>query len=100
MPNYDGATLEGQTLEADGSSFVGATLTKCTLVYRGGLLPNLANAVFHDSGWSFSDAAGRTLVLWALIEANSPPQVPQALLQSARDNLRMTSRAAEQKQTS
>jgi hypothetical protein len=84
--NFDGQPFADRSVEMDGSSFIGATFTRCTLIYRGGALPNIAGSTHVESHWSFADAAANTLLFWAYIEAGQA-EGAKGLLERARQAL-------------
>jgi hypothetical protein len=65
--NLDGQSRADETIELDGGSFAGATLTRCRLVYRGGTLPVLTGLTLIDPTWDFRDAALHALTMLTLI---------------------------------
>lgn len=89
-PNIDGRARSDEEIEIDGGSFVGATLIRCTLVYRGGPFPNLERVRIIDSRWAFKGAAKRTLVMFAGIGLHWPDHADQLLAAAQRQ---ITSRA-------
>ncbi len=81
--NLDGQSQSDQEIEIDGGSFVDATLTRCTLSYRGGSFPNFSGVRIIDCAWAFRDAASQTLGMLALIRLDWPDQ-SEELLAAAR----------------
>lgn len=87
MQNFDGRQFADEIVEMDGNSFIGATFTRCQLIYRGGGIPNIAASNHVESKWAFSDAAANTLLFWAYIEAGQT-DAAKGLLEDARQALK------------
>lgn len=80
MPvNLDGQTRTGETIELDDGSFIGATLKGCTLIYRGGGLPNFQALTLDGCSWTLSDAAHRTLLMLHIMEESGKGMLQQML---------------------
>jgi hypothetical protein len=62
MTVVDGLTLQDQTVTMDEKHFVGCSLQRCTLEYRGGRL-TLEETALSDCRLLFLGDAGRTLHL-------------------------------------
>ena len=77
--NLDGQSRADEVIELDGGSFVDATLTRCTLVYRGGPLPKVAGLTLSEPTWDFRDGALYTLAMLARIGRLNTAWVQQML---------------------
>jgi hypothetical protein len=95
MKNYDGQSLSDQTIEGDGCSFIGSTLTRCRLIYRGGNLPVLAKAKMIDTEIEFRDCALNALAFLSYVE-RANPHLAKRVLDKARDTLMQTARTLPQ----
>lgn len=87
MNKADNQHLRDATIPTDGGSFVGATFERCTLVYSGGVTPDVSGARFMQTRWKFDGAASETLMTLALIEAMSP-KISESLLEEGRERFR------------
>jgi len=77
--NLDGQSRTEEVIELDGGSFVGATLTRCQLVYRGGALPLVAGLTLNEPTWDFRDAALGGITMLTLIGRLNTVWVQQVL---------------------
>lgn len=82
MINLDGQTRCNQEIEVDAGSFVGATLNRCLLIYRGGKLPNFSGLTVNDCRWSFQGTALNTLLMLALMRWGHPEKAEELLAQA------------------
>jgi hypothetical protein len=58
---FQGLTFRDDTIELDGDEYDGCRFENCTLVYRGGPLPTLADCSFSRSSIALEGAAAATL---------------------------------------
>lgn len=82
MINLDGQCRSDQEIVVDGGSFVGATLNRCLLVYRGGPIPNVSGLRINDCQWSFEGVALNTLLMLCLLRWGHPEKVEELLLEA------------------
>ena len=61
MAEYLGQEFKGTTEEIDGNVYEQCRFTDCTLVYRGGAIPQLRGCNIERCVWLWSDAALRTI---------------------------------------
>ena len=64
---YQGETFINTTIELDGNEYDGCDFKNCTIIYRGGELPSLANCSFGSPNFIFEDSAQNTLVFLRLL---------------------------------
>jgi hypothetical protein len=64
---YQGKTFRNATVELDGNEFEGCDIQHCTLVYRGGKVPLLANSTVEHCQFTFEDSALNTMILLRLL---------------------------------
>jgi hypothetical protein len=64
---YDRHQFEGSTEVLDANEYQMCEFRNCTLIYKGGKLPELVHCRFENVRWQFGDAAGRTLDLLGAI---------------------------------
>ena len=69
MTKHANKTFTNETITLDGNDYDNCEFNKCELVYSGGTLPNLSDSNFNDCGWSFRDAAARTIQLMTALYA-------------------------------
>lgn len=93
--NYDGKTATQEKIVVDGGSFVHAHLIQCTLIYRGGKVPNLAACHTENCTWSIEDKALNTLLFIAYLEKGQPQSAAELLEKIRRDVLSMLNRLPE-----
>lgn len=65
-----GETISNKRINLDGSRFEKVTFKNCTLVYHGGIYPEIHDCKLEDCGWEIDGAAFRTaLYLKHLVQA-------------------------------
>lgn len=89
--NLDGQIRSEQEIVIDDGSFVGAILTRCILIYRGGGLPNFERVQIIDCQWNFTDAAARSLGMLSIIRLGWTESADELLALAQR---RITTRAS------
>ena len=63
MEKVKGTTFDKQNVVVDGKEFEDCTFRQCTLIYKGGDLPQLLRCnIAGTCDWQFQEAAGRTLL--------------------------------------
>jgi hypothetical protein len=75
--NLDGQACSDTEIDLDGGSFVRATLTRCILVYSGGVFPNLSEVTLRDCQWKFGGAAANALGMLAIIRISDAGQADE-----------------------
>lgn len=58
---YQGTKFRYETVELDGNEFDGCDIQHCTLIYRGGEIPLLANSIIAHCKFHLEDGAVNTL---------------------------------------
>jgi hypothetical protein len=57
-----GGNFLGGTVVVDGAHYVGCNFKACVLNYKGGIPPSFVNCEFQGVSFSFTGAAGNTLL--------------------------------------
>jgi hypothetical protein len=81
---YQGKTFRNDTVELDGNEFEGCDIHHCTLVYRGGKVPLLANSTVADCQFTFEGSALNTMILLRLLYHGGFQPVVESFLNDIR----------------
>jgi hypothetical protein len=72
MVHPKGTAFVGETVRLDGETFDNCTFTDCTLIFSGGVPPNINNCVFQPPvSWNFDGAASNTLTFIQMLTSLS-----------------------------
>ncbi len=72
MAHPKGKAFVSETVRLDGETFDNCTFTDCTLIFSGGLPPNINNCVFQPPvSWNFDGAASNTLTFIQMLTSLS-----------------------------
>lgn len=75
-----GATIRNKRVNLDGNRFENVTFENCTLLYRGGIFPEIHDCTVRDCTWELTGAAFRgAMYLKHVVEAGDGANVAKFL---------------------
>ena len=84
---FEATTFLEQAVPLDGNEFIECHFENCSLVYSGGLLPDLLRCSFINVTWSFSDGAARMVEFMACLY-HSPSEGATLLVEQTFEQIR------------
>ena len=86
MPKAKDKTVTKETVHFDDGDYENCIFEECQMVYSGGTPPRLVGCAFNDCGWTFYDAAARTIrLMGALYSAGG---AAAAMIEVTFENIR------------
>lgn len=61
MPEFSSQTFENDNIVVDGNHYNDCKFDNCSLVFRGGQIPQITGCGFDNCRWQFEDSAQRTM---------------------------------------
>jgi len=89
---YENRKFADQTIAIDGNQYIGCTLERCELVYRGGESTEISNCSLGSCRFTFEGPAGTTLNFLSEMYHGGFQSIVEATFNNIRSNQNQTSR--------
>ena len=85
---YENTKFVDETLVLDGNQYIGCTLERCSLIYRGTGVTEIGNCSFIDSRFTMDGAAANTLNFLSAIYHGGFQSIVEQTFNNIRSNNR------------